>query len=111
MTKDDFLKDPSSLVLRMAEPVPADWIAAAWSDGQFRENVTYALVRSVSKNGDFFIAGYWLEVLPTFLPVEEVVWLYERIRDHSRRLECEWRSEFERAFASHVSMLPPPRDI
>ena len=53
----------------------------------------------------------WLEVLPRFLPAEEVVRLYERVRDDSRRLEYEWRSEFERAFASHVSILPPPREI
>jgi hypothetical protein len=110
MTKEDFLKDPCALVLRMDEPAPADWIAAAWSDPQFRANVTYALVRSVSKNGDFFIASYWLEVLPTFLPAEQVVSLYERIRDESGRLEVEWRPEFERAFASHASILPRATD-
>ena len=106
MTKDEFLKDPSSMVLKMDEPAPADWIAAAWSDSQFRDNVTHELARSVSKNGDFFIASYWLEVLPVFLSTEQVVSLYERIRDESGRLEFEWRPEFERAFAAHVSMLP-----
>jgi hypothetical protein len=111
MTKEEFLKEPSALVLRMDEPAPADWIAAAWSDAQFRTNVTYALVRGVSKNGDFFIASYWLEVLPTFLPAEEVVSLYEHIRDKSGRLELEWRPEFERAFAAHASILPAARDL
>jgi hypothetical protein len=27
------------------------------------------------------------------------------------RSELEWRPEFERAFASHASMLPPARDL
>jgi hypothetical protein len=89
MTKEEFLKDASAFVLRMEEPPPADWIAAAWSEPQFRINVTYALVRSVSKNGDFFIASYWLEVLPTFLSARDVVGLYERIRDKSGRSELE----------------------
>jgi hypothetical protein len=111
MTKDEFLRDPSVLVLRMDERPPADWIAAAWSNPQFRENVTHALVRSVSKNGDFCIADYWMEVLLIFLTAGEVVRLYERIRDESQRLESEWRPEFERAFAPHVGILPKVREL
>jgi hypothetical protein len=107
MTKEQFLADPSRLVGQMHEPAPADWIAEAWSDAQFRENVIHDLVRSVSKGGDFFLAGYWLEVLPTFLSSHEVVALYERIRDESRRLEFEWRPEFERRFTRDADILPP----
>jgi len=109
MTKDEFLKDPSALALQMDKPAPADWIAAAWGDPQFRANVEHALVRSVSKNGDFFVAAYWLEVLPTFLEAEQVVSLYERIRDESGRPEHEWRRQFECAFAAHAGMLPAAR--
>ena len=110
MTKEEFLKDPSSLISKMDEPAPAEWIAAAWGNPLFRNNVAYALVRSVSKNGDFFLVTYWLEILPTFLSAEQVVILYERIRDESGRLESEWRPEFERAFAAHSGELPPARE-
>lgn len=109
MTKEEFLKNPVGLVPLIDPPPPADWIADAWSNEQFRTNVTSALVRSVSKNGDFFIASYWLEVLPTFLSAPEVVALYEYIRDKSRRLEIEWRPEFEYAFSVHVGVLPARR--
>lgn len=109
MTKEDFLKDPSAAVLAMDGPMPPDWIEAAWRDARFRDNITHELVRSVSKNGDFFVASYWLEVLPKFLTSAEVVQLFERIRDESGRLEFEWRPEFERAFVSSVSILPQMR--
>jgi hypothetical protein len=109
MTKEEFLKSPSTLVLQAEESVPADWIAEAWDDQQFQANVTHAVVRSVSKNGDFFIASYWLEVLPTFLTEDQVVSLYKRIRDESGRKESEWRPEFERAFSAQIASLPDQR--
>ena len=106
MTKEEFLKDPTLMVLRLENPAPAEWIAAAWSDVNFRENVTHALIRCVCKNGDFFVAGYWIEVLPAILSEREVITLFERIRDESGRLEAEWREEFTRVFADHAAALP-----
>ena len=109
MTKDEFLKDPTASLFRLGGPAPSDWVAAAWHDPQFRQNVTFAMTRSVCKNGDFVIADYWLKTLPTFFSADQTVELYEHIRDFSGRAEEEWRSGFVRAFATHAVVLPPAR--
>jgi len=68
-----------------------------------------ALVRSVSKNGDFFLAASELAHLRESLGDEEVVELYEIIRDRSLRLESEWRAEFVAAFPKQEHLLPTLR--
>ena len=109
MTKDDFLHDPVRLLWAENQTVPDDWIKAAWSVDRFREHVTYELIRSVRKNGDFFIAQYWLQILPGILSEQQAVELYQAIRDHSHRCEDEWKEEFEAAFRQFADTLPPPR--
>jgi hypothetical protein len=67
-----------------------------------------ALVRSVSKNGDFFLAQEELDALAGLLSDADVISLYEHIRDNSMRLEEEWRDEFIEAFPEQESLLPEP---
>lgn len=66
------------------------------------------LVRSVSKNGDFFIAAVELASASHILNSKQAVRLYEHIRDNSDRLEMEWRNEFIAAFSGVESLLPEP---
>lgn len=67
-----------------------------------------ALVQSVSKNGDFFLARAELDALAGSLTDAEVISLYEYIRDNSMRLEEEWRGEFIEAFPQQENLLPEP---
>jgi hypothetical protein len=107
MTKLEFLQNPRQLFKAPPESVPVEWVAEAWRSTPLKADITYELTRSVSKNGDFHIAHYWLELLPALLTGEEVLELYMAIRDQSERLESEWRPEFENAFAKHSHLLPP----
>ena len=66
------------------------------------------LARSVSKNGDFFLASSQLAELAGKLDKSQVVSLYEYIRDESARVEMEWRTEFIAAFPEFESALPSP---
>ena len=65
------------------------------------------LVRNVSKTGSFELAPRSLTLAQLSLSGDEVVELYGVIRDQSRRLEAEWRDEFEVTFSEFVSALPP----
>lgn len=67
-----------------------------------------ALVRSGSKNGDFFLVQAKLGVLAGWLTDTEVISFYAYIRDKSMRLEEEWREEFIEAFPRQASLLPEP---
>jgi hypothetical protein len=109
MNKEEFLLDPVQRLAQEGHSIPIDWIKEAWANAQFRANTTYELVRSVRKNGDFFIAQHWLQVLPEILTSEQVVELYLAIREQSHRYEDEWRGEFEAAFRRFADKLPPPR--
>lgn len=109
MNKEEFLLDPVNRFSEGVQPIPSDWIREAWNDPLFRDNTTYELIRSVRKNGDFFIAQHWLGILPEILTEEQVLDLYLAIRNKSHRYENEWREEFEAAFPSVASKLPPPR--
>jgi hypothetical protein len=111
MTKESFLQNPRELFKSLQRSIPIEWIAEAWRTTHLKGDITYELTRSVSKNGDFFLAGYWLEILPRLLTGEEVVELYETIRDESERLEFEWRKQFEQAFAQHAHRLPPIQQV
>lgn len=110
MTKEEFLLDPVNRFAEGGDPIPPDWIKEAWANAQFRDNGTYELIRSVQKNGDFFIAQFWLEILPEILSEQQVVELYTAIRDQSYRYVHEWREEFEAAFPGVVDQLPPPTE-
>lgn len=78
------------------------------SDSAIPDVLKHALARSVSKNGDFFLAQSELASLAGRLGDAEVVSLYEFIRDTSMRLELEWRPEFVAAFPLQRGMLPAP---
>lgn len=71
-------------------------------------NDLYALVRSVSKNGNFFMATAELASASHTLNSSQVVRLYGHIRDNSDRLEIEWWDEFISAFPGVESLLPEP---
>jgi hypothetical protein len=107
VTKDEFLRDPVRVLWAEDQDVPIEWIREAWAIEAFRDNATYEMVRSVRKNGDFFIAGYWLAVLPAILTEDQVVDLYVSIRDQAHRVEDEWRPGFEVAFRRFADKLPP----
>jgi hypothetical protein len=78
------------------------------SDSAIPDVLKHALARSVSKNGDFFLAQSELASLAGRLGDAEVVSLYEFIRDTSMRLEREWRPEFVTAFPLQRGVLPAP---
>lgn len=68
-----------------------------------------ALVHSISKNGDFFLATTELASASQLLTPNQAVRLYEYIRDNGDRLEVEWRDEFITAFPDCESLLPEPQ--
>lgn len=108
MTREEFLLDPVKAYWTEDVTVPLEWIRAAWAIQPFRDNATYEIVRSVRKNGDFFIVPHWMATLPAILSSGEILELYLAIRIGSHRLEDEWREEFVAAFAAHADHLPPP---
>lgn len=71
-------------------------------------NDLYALVRSVSKNGDFFMAAAELASASHILNPSQTVRLYEHTRDNSEILEVEWRDEFIVTFSGVESLLSEP---
>jgi hypothetical protein len=104
-TREQFLADPSHLAF--FEALEPGWIAEAFrTNEQFRENILYALSRSVSKGGDFTLASGSMEMLATSFSPAEVVSLYTTIRDRACRSEAEWRAEFEAAFPGSADYLP-----
>ncbi|WP_233840394.1 hypothetical protein [Dyella sp. 2HG41-7] len=72
------------------------------------ENDLHAIVCSISKNGDFFLAQGELAEAARSLSPEQSVRLYEHIRDSADRLEFEWRDEFLEAFPGSEHLLPKP---
>jgi hypothetical protein len=109
-TREEFLADPSRLAF--SEGLQPEWVVEAFrTNDQFRENILYALSRSVSKYGDFHLASGWMEVLATGFSPDEVRSLYAAIRDQARRGEADWRAEFEAAFPGSAGYLPElPRE-
>jgi hypothetical protein len=107
MTKEEFLRDPIRYFWSEHVDVPIEWIKDAWTVDKFRENAIYELIRSVRKNGDFFIAQYLLTILSEVLREQQVVALFTAIRDRCHRTEDEWRGKFEAAFRKLADKLPP----
>jgi hypothetical protein len=104
-TREQFLADPSRFAF--AEGLQPEWIVEAFrSNEPFRENILYALSRSVCKGGDFSLASGWLELLATGFSPGEVVRLYTALRHRSERSEAEWHAEFEAAFPGSAGYLP-----
>ena len=111
MTKGDFLNNPYRAICMHSEPIAVEWLAAAWSSPDFRDEVIHELTRSISKVGSFNLANdYWLRTLPEFLTKDDVCQLYAAIRDESQRWECEWRALFEEAFPNSAGFLPASQD-
>src|SRR5262249_27838458 len=110
LTKETFLADATRLwYSRRQDEIPLEWFAEAWRTVPFfRENVSYELRRYASKWGEM-AAPDILGTLAQFLSREEVVALYEYVRDHAGR-ETEWRAEFEAAFPEHAVALPPVQE-
>ena len=107
MTKEEFLKNP--FCYENHDDIPVEWIAEAWvtNAGSYRRITTEQLARDVSKHGMLEPTGrYVTPILSKALSGEQVVALYQQIRDDSARLEPEWRQEFENAFPTHVHLLP-----
>jgi len=109
-TREQFLADPSRLAF--SEGVQPEWVVEAFrTNDQFRENILYALSRSVSKYGDFHLASGWMEMLATGFSPDEVRSLYAAIQERAGRDDAEWRAEFEAAFPGSASYLPElPRE-
>jgi hypothetical protein len=72
------------------------------------EKIKVQFARSVGKNGDFFLVSEEMEAIAGELSNSDVVALYVYIRDHSMRLEAEWRNEFIANFPRQASLLPDP---
>ena len=91
--------------------IPPEWIKVGWADAQFRDQIVYQWIRSVSKLGDFdLVSEQWMMVLPGILDCNEVTELYLQIRQSSGRLELEWRDHFIRLFPLTSGQLPPSED-
>lgn len=105
ITREEFLIDPIRLMWQ--HDVQLEWIMEAYrTNKEFRNNVWYGLSRSVTKRGNFSLAGGWLQIFSSILEEDEVTTLYEAIRQGSQRLELEWRPEFVEAFPHCRDVLP-----
>lgn len=99
---------------------PIPWFVEAWADEEARSYVYdsffYDCTRWLSKTGDLQLP-FTAVACFNMLPATEVVDLYKQIRDHSHRLESEWRPAFEKYFPAAVEFLPeiqeeiPPDDV
>jgi hypothetical protein len=72
-----------------------------------KDNFIYGIARYVSKLASLAVSDTELRALREFFTVADMVYLYEQIRDVSRRLEFEWRDEFLRYFPAAEDALPP----
>lgn len=87
---------------------PADWVADAWElpsvqdvcfDGGIRRDYLKGLGLCCSQE--------FLAILANSLRTEQVVQLYERIREAQPERELEFRDDFLATFAAHAHALPP----
>lgn len=110
ISREEFLAEPMKYWLDPDVQVLPEWREAAAAQPIVRENLYYALARSVSKTGTFDLAQECLELLTRTLSTEEAGELYGYVRDVSGRLEYEWRPDFERAFPAAALDLPRTDD-
>ena len=85
-------------------------LAELWQERQFRDQVVSDMVHMLDEDGGF--GGDWdlWEVLAEALEDEQVVELYESLRDQTDRQESEWRGEFEGVFEGKCDDLPDAED-
>ena len=74
-----------------------------------RDHFIDGIARYVSKVASLAVSDTELRALRAFFTVADAVFLYEQIRDLSKRLEFEWRDEFLRYFPAAKDALPPVR--
>jgi hypothetical protein len=87
---------------------PAEWAVAAWNLEAVYDAIGGTMARNVSKIGALAWVTPSLLKMAAVLQTEQVVRLYERIRDRSPHRESEFRAEFEQSFSQHAAFLPPP---
>jgi hypothetical protein len=92
-----------------ADPQLVRQLEALWRHGPAREKDGFidGIARWVSKSASLAVSDTELRALREFFTVADTVYLYEQIRDVSRRLEFEWRDEFLRYFPAATDDLPP----
>lgn len=88
--------------------VPSDWAAAAWDVEVVRSPLVHELQRGVSKLGELLLDKKQLAKMSEVLRTDQVVALYEVLRNDSPQRESEFRADFERAFTRHAGHLPSP---
>ena len=71
-----------------------------------KANFIYGIAREVSKHAELDACDHDLRELAKFFTVQDAVYLYEQIRDISKRLEFEWRDSFIQYFPSSRDSLP-----
>jgi hypothetical protein len=111
LTREAFLANANNCFYSGRRPeIAAEWLREAWAAiPAFRDNVTYELTRGVRKLGTMAGEVTTATSLNAALTREQVVAMYEAIRDESMRHEDEWRGDFERLFPAHAAALPAPR--
>lgn len=90
------------------EPPPVEWIAAAWDLEAVQSNlVDGGYVRDVGKGLPLCGEG-GLKYLADALSAEQVLAFFLSLRRSQPHREDEYRPAFEREFARHAAILPPP---
>jgi len=90
------------------EEPAAEWAVAAWELDAVRRTIAREMSREVSKIGSLAWDATSLAKMSAVLRTEQVVRLFESIRDESPHRESEFRPAFEAAFPPHRPSLPPP---
>ncbi len=76
---------------------------------EFLDSAKAEIARYVGKSGEFALVEDLIEQCKIRLTTDEIVSLYEHIRDESGRLEDEWREEFLEIFSNIEAFLPDVR--
>lgn len=98
-TREQFFENPVAVWTRPDVQIPFEWLVEAAQEVHFREHLAYSLARSASKVGDFdLVSEEALSILRAALSEPQLLDLYVYIREVSKRLEEEWKDEFEFIF-------------
>jgi hypothetical protein len=109
VTRDEFFARPNYWYYLGGQPIPDEWIAAAWEElPEFRDNATYEFVREAGKVGDLGGLAESLRFLDGILPLPRMVEIYDRVRAGSPHREPEFRPTFERVFGGRMAAFPAP---
>jgi hypothetical protein len=85
------------------------WARDVWKDDHARMFLIEHMVADLAQGGDSWNRPDWMEQLDHGLSREQILELYEELRDRSGRPEVEWRPAFEMAFPDCACFLPSPR--